>query len=197
MDKDDIDIIERAAVYQGYTRLDRYRLRHRLFDGGWSKEISRELLARGNAVCVLPYDPARDAVVLIEQFRIGAFAAGLPPWQTEIVAGVVEPGESDEDVARREIVEECGCAAIELHPVCRGLSSSGIMSEIATVFCATVDASAATGTHGLTEEHEDIRATVMPFDTAFAMIENGGIQHCQGIIALQWLALNRARLRAA
>ncbi|MEX2453836.1 MAG: NUDIX domain-containing protein [Rhodospirillaceae bacterium] len=196
MNEDDVDTIGRAAGYEGYSRLYEYRLRHRLFDGGWSKEISRELLERGNAVCVLPYDPLRDEVVLIEQFRIGAYAAGLPPWQREIVAGVVEDGESDEDVARREIVEECGCAARELHFVARCLSSSGIMSEVATVYCATVDSSGVQGSHGLTDEHEDIRATAWPFEDAYRLVLDGAFQHAQGIIALQWLAANRDRLRS-
>ena len=195
MTRDDVKILEKTAGYEGHSTLYRFRMRHRLFNGGWSEEMSRELLERGNAVCVLPYDPVRDEVILVEQFRIGAYAAGLVPWQREVVAGVIEPGETDEDVARREIVEEAGVAARDLHLVCRCLSSSGIQSEVAIVYCAIVDASGAGGTFGLDHEHEDIRAAVLTFDDAFALIASGGFQHAPGVIALQWLAMNRARLR--
>ncbi|MGB0629508.1 MAG: hypothetical protein ACPGRZ_02325 [Alphaproteobacteria bacterium] len=92
MDRSDVEILARDRVYDGYSAVDAYRLRHRKFGGGWTEPLSRELLERGNAVCVLPYDPVRDSAVLIEQFRIGAYGAGLRPWQLEIVAGIVEDG---------------------------------------------------------------------------------------------------------
>src|SRR3546814_11817116 len=101
MDDTDVEIAARDTCYQGYFRIDRYRFRHRLHGGGWSGEITRELFERGHAVAVLPYDPPADAVVLIEQFRIGAFAAGLPCWQTETVAGILDHGENPEVVAAR------------------------------------------------------------------------------------------------
>ena len=196
MQSDDVDILSRTARHEGHLKLYEYRLRHRLFGGGWSPEIRRELVVRQNAVCVLPYDPVRDAVVLIEQFRIAAFAAGLPAWLTEIPAGLVEDGEAPEDVARRELTEEAGVAARELHFICRGLSSSGMLSEVASVYCAIVDAGDAGGIHGLDGENEDIRVSVHAFDAAMGMLADGSFQHCHGIIALQWLAANRDRLRA-
>ena len=102
---ENVEIIDRTLRYKGFFEIVRYRFRHRLFAGGWSGEIEREVLERGHAVAVLPYDPAADAVVLIEQFRIGALAAGFPPWQVEIVAGIIEEGEAIEAVARRETME--------------------------------------------------------------------------------------------
>jgi len=196
MDRNDVEIISTTARYEGYSSLHEYRLRHRRFDGGWTDTVVRELVERGNAVCVLPYDPVRDTVVLIEQFRIGAYVAGVAPWQIETVAGIIDPGESEEDVARRECLEECGCTIAELHFVCRVLSSSGIMSELTAVFCGIVDATAVSGIHGLDHEHEDIRAGAFPFEDAAAMIADGRFQHAHGVIALQWLAANRDRLRA-
>src|SRR5512143_2878914 len=108
MDKSDIEIVERRIGYRGYFRLDVYRLRHRLHEGGWSDVISREVLERGHAAAALLYDPARDAVVMIEQFRVGALAAGRAPWLCELVAGIIETGETPIDVARREALEEAG-----------------------------------------------------------------------------------------
>ena len=89
---DDIEIREKIAAYQGYFRIDRYRLRHRLHAGGWSAEMTREVFERCHAAAVLPYDPIRDEVVLIEQFRVGAYAAGWSPWLTEVIAGIIDPG---------------------------------------------------------------------------------------------------------
>lgn len=190
---DGVEIVERKPVHDGYTRVCEYRLRHRLYDGGWSNEIKRELVERGNAVAVLPYDPRRDEVVLVEQFRIGAYAAGLPPWQREIVAGVVEDAESEDGVARRETREECGCEVRKLHLVSRVLSSSGILSEIVTIYCGIVDASEAGTACGLADE--DIRVTTLASEDALRLIDSDSFQYAPGVIALQWLAANRARLR--
>ena len=117
MNENDVEILDKETAFQGYFRIDRYRLRHRLFAGGWSEAITREVFERGHVVGVLPYDPIEDRVVLIEQFRIGAYAAGFSPWLIEIVAGVIEAGEEPEEVARRETLEETGCSVTELMPV--------------------------------------------------------------------------------
>lgn len=196
MNENDVDIIERDCVYDGYMQLYTYRLRHRLFSGEWSREIKRELLERGDAVCVLPYDPVRDEVILVEQFRVAAHAAGLSSWHPEIVAGVIEVGETADDVARREAREEAGCEIKALHKICRAMSSSGVLTETATIYCAIVDTSDAGGIHGLPEEGEDIKVLVYPFEKALGMIEDGSFTYVQGIVALQWLAANRDRLRA-
>ena len=191
MNQNDVEIIDRKICYEGFFRIESYELRHRLFRGTWSDTITRELFERGNAAAVLPYDPYRDEVVLIEQFRIGALVAGLNPWLWEIVAGVIEADESAEEVARREAAEESGCLITDLIPVCQYLVSPGGTSEQITVFCGRVDATKAGGLHGVAEEGEDIRAGAYPFADAMAMITSGDINSASPIIALQWLALNK------
>jgi ADP-ribose pyrophosphatase len=194
--RDDVELIERATVYQGRFRIDRYRLRHRLFAGGWSAEITREVFERGHAVVVLPYDPVRDEVVLVEQFRAGPYAAGDDPWQIEVVAGIIEPGETAEQVARRELAEEANLAPLgPLEPICRCYASPGGSSECFDIFCARVDASGAGGIHGLQHEHEDIRVRVVGFAEAMQALARGRVRSAPPIVALQWLALNRERLR--
>lgn len=195
MKESDVEILEKKAVYRGYFRIDRYRLRHRLFAGGWSPELTREVFERGHVAAVLPYDAASDSVVLIEQFRIGAFAAEFAPWLTEIVAGVIEEGESPEDVARRETLEETGCAIQDLVPVHTYLVSPGGTSESVRLFCARVDARNAGGIHGNRSEHEDIRASAVPFADVMAKLEGGEIANGLALVALQWLAMNREELR--
>ena len=195
MNENDIEILDKETAFQGYFRIDRYRLRHRLFAGGWSEAITREVFERGHVVGVLPYDPIEDRVVLIEQFRIGAYAAEFSPWLIEIVAGVIEAGEEPEEVARRETLEETGCSVTELMPVTTYLVGPGGASETVKLFCGRVDARGAGGIHGKKEEHEDIRVFSAPFTEAMARLEGGEIKNALSIIALQWLALNHDQLR--
>ena len=197
MSKNEIEILDKTCVFDGYFRIDRYRLRHTLHQGGMSREIVREVFERGNAVGILPFDPDRDEVVMIEQFRIGAYAAGADPWLTEIVAGIIEQGESAEQVARREIAEETGLKVGDLWPMVRYLSSPGGASERVELFLGRVDARGAGGVHGLEFEEEDIRVFPLPYADAAAMVEEGKIGNAMTLIALQWLMLHRHEVMRA
>lgn len=199
----DVEIIDKTTPFEGHFRIDRYRIRHKLFEGGWSGEMTREVFERGHAVAVIPYDPDLDRVVLIEQFRIGTFAAlasrwfedDASPWLIECVAGIIEQGEDPEDVARREVVEETGCAVTDILPLYHYMSSPGGTSESVFLFCGRVDARAAGGIHGISEEGENIRVFVVPPDEAFAMLDRGRVANAMTIIALQWLRINHEQLR--
>jgi ADP-ribose pyrophosphatase len=192
----DVEVVKRETAFQGYFRIDRYRLRHRLFGGGWSTEISRELFERGHAVAVLPYDPRRDEVVLVRQFRVGPFAAGGEPWQIEIPAGIIDSGEAPEEVAGRELHEEAGLRLLgPLEHLMRCFVSPGGTSEYFELFAGPVDASAAGGVHGLESEGEDIQVLVWPFERAMESITRGIVTTAPAVIALQWLALNREAVR--
>ncbi len=188
-------ILDKRVCHDGFFRLERYRLRHELFAGGWSGELVRELLERGHAVAVLLYDPGREQVVMVEQFRIGAMASGEHAWMLEVVAGIVEADEDPQEVARRESREEAGCTVEALIPISRFIPSSGGCSEHVTLYCGRVDAAKADGVHGLAHEGEDIRVRVMPVAEALALLEDGTVLSAMTLIALQWLALNRSRLR--
>ena len=189
------EILEETIVYRGFFNLLRIRLRHSLFRGGWSRVLTRELFQRGDCVAVLPYDPVRDEVVLIEQFRVGALKHDDPKWMLEIVAGAIEPGESAEAVAHRELEEECGCKAMTMTRISEFYTSPGGSSEKITLFWARVDAGEAGGIHGLEAEDEDILVHVFPFHEAYGKVENGEINSAIPIVALQWLALHRDSLR--
>jgi ADP-ribose pyrophosphatase len=190
-----IEIFEKTICYQGFFRMDRYRLRHRLFNGAWSRPLVREVFERGHAAAVLPYDPMHDQVVLVEQFRIGALEAADDPWLLEIVAGMIDPGETPEGVVQREAVEESGCIIQEVVPIYEYLVSPGGTSERLTLFCGKVDASRVGGIHGAADEDEDIRVVVLSAADAFAQLQAGRIKAAAPIIALQWLMLNREQLR--
>ncbi len=190
----DYRIIEKTIAYDGFFRMETYRLQHQLFAGGWSGEIRRECLERGHAVAVLPYDPERDQLVLLEQFRIGALGAHAGPWLFEFVAGVIGEGETEEEVARREAEEEAGSRLLELAPICKYFVSPGGTSETVSLYCARVDSSGLGGIHGLPDEHEDIRVLVLPRTEVLDMLHDGRINSGSPIIALQWLELNRQSL---
>ena len=194
-DVQDVDIREHHICYQGFFQMQKYQLRHRLFAGGWSQVMSRELFERGHAVVVLPYDPLRDELVLLEQFRIGALNAPGGPWLLEFVAGMFKEGEDAMAVARREAVEETGCEVRELEYVSEYLVSPGGTSERITIYCGRVDASQADGIHGLDEEHEDIRVVTVSYAQACGLLQRGRINSAAPIIAMQWLQLHRERLR--
>ncbi len=144
---------------------------------------------------MLPYDPARGKVVLIEQFRAGAIHGDGPPWLIECVAGVIEQGENEEQVALRECVEEAGCEITRLEPISRYAVSPGGTTEHCSLFCGIVDSDGVGGIHGLAHENEDIRVLVVDSEEAYAGLRDGRIRSSATIIALQWLELNEARLR--
>ncbi len=190
-----VDLLEKQTVFDGYFQILRYRLKFSLHQGGMSEAIDREVFERGQVAAVLPVDPERDQLVLIEQFRIGPYAVGWDPWLLEGVAGIIEQGESAEDVAIRETREEAGCEVMELVPIMRYLSSPGACTETVALFCGRIDAGGAGGVHGLDEEHEDIKVVVYGVDEALDMLKAGKIVNGKTIIALQWLALNYPQLK--
>jgi ADP-ribose pyrophosphatase len=194
---DDVQIFSREQCFSGFYSLERLRLRHRLFRGGMGKEIERELFVRHDAVCVLPYDPVRDEVVLIEQFRVGALGKTDNPWLIEMVAGLIDKDEQPEEVARREALEEAGLELGELWPVSTYFPSPGGSNEQVHLFIGRCDSSGAGGVFGLEEEGEDIRADVWTLDEALAGVRDGRIDNAASIIALLWLALNRDEIRGA
>ncbi|MBB3142540.1 NUDIX domain-containing protein [Halomonas organivorans] len=195
-DAGDVELTERRCLHQGFFRLDELHLRHRLFEGGWSAPMVREVHHRHDAVGVLLYDVERDAVALVEQFRPGALADPDSPWKLEIVAGLVEHGESLAEVARREAEEEAGCTVGELIELHTYYPSPGACDERVTLFCGLVDSRGLGGIHGLDEEHEDIRVHVLSFARAWELLMAGRLDNAMCLIAFHWLAAERASLRA-
>lgn len=194
---DDVQILRREQCFSGFYRLERLHLRHRQFNGAMGAELSRELFVRHDAVCVLPYDPCLDRVVLIEQFRVGALGKASNPWLIELVAGLIDTDEQPEEVARREAIEEAGLELGELWPVTRYFPSPGGSDEQVHLFVGRCDSQNAEGIFGLAEEGEDIRVHVWTLQQALQAVRDGCIDNAASIIALQWLALNRDDVRGA
>jgi ADP-ribose pyrophosphatase len=187
-------VLEQTVAFESFFKVIRYRLRHEQFAGGMGGELGREVLERGHAVAVLPFDPMRDQVVLIEQFRIGALGVVADPWLVEPVAGIIEPGEPAPEVARREALEEAGLELLDLVPACSYFASPGGSTETCQVFIGRVDAASAGGIFGLAHEGEDIKVHVVPLEEALKWLGDGRVHAATTIVALQWLALHRAEL---
>lgn len=190
---DDIEVISQESVFNGFFKLVKYTFRHKLFAGGWSKPVQRELLERGHAVAVLAYDPHQDELVMVEQIRVGALTHAQP-WQFELIAGMIDEGQTAIDAAKRESQEEAGIELLNLHQISKFYPSSGGCSEQIQIFVAQVDSSQAKGIHGLAGEHEDILVHRIKRSDAMMMLEDGRIENAATIIGLQWLALNHQKL---
>lgn len=192
----DVEILNTETGFARHLQVDVVRFRHRLFAGGWSDERVFDVVRRGAAVSVLLYDPDRDSVVLVEQFRLPALYAGRSPWQLEAVAGLVDTDETPEEVARRETLEEANLAPLgPLVPIQRMLPASGSYDEVIWLFCGRVDSRNAAGLFGLAAEHEDIRVVVKTLAEAEAMLDAGEIESSHTLISLHWLLRHRDRLR--
>ncbi|MCJ2378027.1 ADP-ribose diphosphatase [Vibrio sp. ZSDZ34] len=191
---EDVNVLSKETVFKGFFQMVKYRFEHRLFKGGWSRPVDREMLERGHAAALLPYDPQSDDVVLIEQIRVGALEHAQP-WQIEIVAGIVDKEESVEQLVRREAMEEAGVEVGQIAPITSYYPSAGGCSEKIDVFVGSVDATTAAGIHGLSSENEDIRVMVVSREQAYQMVLDGKIENGASIIALQWLQLNYLTLK--
>lgn len=191
----DVRVLERQTAWSGHFAVSRLTLQHRRFAGGWSEPLVREIFERGDAVGVLPYDPVSDSLVMIEQFRPGAMRGDDSPWMLELIAGVVEAGESDADVVHREAREEAGCELAELVPVATVLPSAGACTEQVRLFCGRVSSAAIGGIHGLQEEGEDILVHSVSRPEALQMLADNRIPNGHTLIALQWLYIHGESLR--
>jgi len=191
----DCRVLSRSTLWQGYFRLDAITLQHRRFAGDDSEPVQRLLFERGDAVAVLPWDPETDQLLLVEQLRAGALRPGQSPWLLELIAGVVEPGEDDVGVVRREAAEEAGAELGELVPIACYYPSPGACSEQLRVFCARLLTARDGQLGGLASEAEDIRVHLVSRESALAALQDGWVTSSHTVIALQWLALHGASLR--
>ena len=189
-----IEVDQRETLFDSFLRVDRLKLRHSLFAGGWSELMTRELILRPCAVGVLLFDPAQQQVVLVRQIRVGMLDEGQDPWLLELVAGMVESGEEPIEVAARESLEEANTKPQDLLQICEYYNSPGISNERITLFCGRVDATQAGGIFGLDAEHEDIEVVMLSLADALAKVASGEINNAMSIIALQWLQLNQPML---
>ncbi|GLR72615.1 ADP-ribose diphosphatase [Agaribacter marinus] len=192
--KDDVEVIKKESLHDGYFNTNKYYIKHRKYDGGWTEVFTREVFERGHAVAVLLYDPTTEEFVLIEQFRFPAMETAKTPWLIEVVAGIIDEGETHENVCHREAQEEAGVVIEKLTKACEFLMSPGGSTERLYAYVGKVDSTKADGIHGLDEETEDIKVLRVPELHARDWLDSGKIDNSTAIILLQWFFLNKAKL---
>ncbi|MEZ7858872.1 MAG: ADP-ribose pyrophosphatase [Porticoccaceae bacterium] len=192
--QEDYRVESKETLFQGFFRITRTVVTHRLFGGGWSAPLKRELFQRGDAVGVLLYDPNNHLIGLVEQFRIGAQRDRFGPWQYEVVAGMIDAGQTASEVALRECHEEAGLAVQELVPICDYLVSAGGTDEKMHLYCGLVDLQDRAGIFGLDTEGEDILLQVWTYDEVMQAQSEGLLNSAAVTIALLWLQLNSQKV---
>ena len=192
--QEDYRVESKETLFQGFFRITRTVVTHRLFGGGWSAPLKRELFQRGDAVGILLYDPNNRLIGLVEQFRIGAQRDRFGPWQYEVVAGMIDAGQTASEVALKECHEEAGLAVQELVPICDYLVSAGGTDEKMHLYCGLVDLRDRAGIFGLDTEGEDILLQVWTYDEVMQAQSEGLLNSAAVTIALLWLQLNSQKV---
>jgi ADP-ribose pyrophosphatase len=192
----DVSVKPVKNLYKGFFQVDLYQFEHALFAGGKSELISREILERGDAIAVLPYDPISDTVLLIEQIRIGAIKSKHSPWLLECIAGMTDGSDDYESVVKKEAYEEAGLNLTELEFMLSYLSSPGGTTERLHLYLARADLSdVESGVYGLETEGEDIKTHVLSVDDVLTRLNNGEMDNAATVICMQWLALNHEKMK--
>jgi nudix-type nucleoside diphosphatase (YffH/AdpP family) len=192
-----VEISERRRLYANYFALDEYDLQHTRFSADMSAQVTRAVFMAADAALVLPYDPKRDVVLVVEQFRVGPLGRGDPTtWQYEPIAGRLEAGETPQQAARREAIEEANLHLGDLLPVAEVYSSPGTSSEFHYIFVGLADLEEnVAGLGGEDGEHEDIRSHILSFDALMEMCDNLEAANAPLALVAYWLARHRDRIR--
>jgi ADP-ribose pyrophosphatase len=189
-------IISRTLEYKGWHRLETIVAQPRsLKHGGWAEELSREVMTGGKIACVLLYIPETDEVLLNEQFRMGALIAGAEdPFLFECAAGFTDEGETVEEAARREALEETGCEVLDLKRIGTYYTSPGCLAEEFHIFIGRIE-KAEGGIFGMEHEGEEIKTHLLTSKQAIRMLDENHIRNAVSTIALHWFARNREKIR--
>jgi len=183
-----VKVKEDRRILDDYFKVDRAVLQHEKFDGTMSEEIVRLNFDRGEASAALIYNPQKDTIILVKQFRYPLYTREKKnAWTLEIVAGMIEENDSPEETIQREILEETGYKPGNLKSLFGFYPSPGGSNEIIYLFYSEVNESdrIAPG-GGATGEDENIEVVELARQQVFELLENGAIVDAKTIIALQW-----------
>lgn len=185
-------------IHDGFFNTEESNLTHKRFDGALQGPVKRSVYRVADAVTVLPYDPVRDRILLVEQFRMGPYANGdAAPWMLEPIAGLLDAGESAESTARREAREEANLTLGQLHFVGRYYPTPGGVAQVLYSYLGIADLpDSAAGLGGHVDEGEDILSHLVPFDLACRMLAEGDMANAPLILTMQYLMMHRDRLRS-
>ncbi|MFC3167654.1 NUDIX domain-containing protein [Paracoccus fontiphilus] len=194
----DVQIVGQEEAYSGFFAVKVSQLRHRTHDGGMTPTVRREVLASGDAVVLLPWDPVRDRVLLIEQFRTAPLLRHDPqPWLLETVAGRIDAGETVEEAARREAREEANLSVTRMFPAIHHYPSPGVLGEYLYLYVGIADLpDGVEGVHGLESEAEDIRGHLVDRADLTRMAMEGQLTNGPLAMIALWLDRRHEAIRA-
>ncbi len=188
--KSKFKIIDKKNLYDGFFKMNEVTLKYRKYDGNWSNNIKRELFGGAQVAAVLPYDPVSKEIILIQQFRPGTISKDIDHYLDEIVAGIIDEGESPEIAAKRECLEETGCEVKKLIPIQGYFPAPGSSESFYHLFLGEVKSFKGSKIQGLENENEDIFVKCFKINEVRKKMKDGKILNGLTLIALQWFFLN-------
>ena len=188
--KSNFKILSNKNIYSGFFKMNEVSLKYKKYDGNWSNVIKRELFGGAQVSCVLPYDPIKNEIVLIQQFRPGTISYDQNNYLDEIVAGIIDEGEDPETAARRECYEETGCEVKKLIPIQGYFPAPGSSQSFYHLFLAEIESFEGERIKGLKSENEDILVKSYNIKEVKKKLQNGSFLNGLSLIALQWFFLN-------
>jgi len=183
-------IFKKINLFDGFFKMNEVTLNYKKFDGTWSNKIKRELFGGAQVSAVLPYDPKKKEIVLIKQFRPGTISKNVNNYLDEIVAGIIDSGESPKEAAIRECLEETGCSIKKITPMLEYFPAPGSSESFYYLFLGEVDAPNETRIKGIETENEDIFVKSYKFNEVKNKLNNREFLNGLTILALQWFFLN-------
>ena len=183
-------IINKKNIHSGFFKMNEVTLKYKKYNGSWSNEIKRELFGGAQVSAVLPYDPKKNEIVLIQQFRPGTISKNYNNYLYEIVAGIIDDGESPETAAKRECLEETGCKVKKLTPIQGYFPAPGSSESFYNLYLAEIETFKGERIMGLENENEDIFVKSYKISDVKEKLEAGKIINGLTLIALQWFFLN-------
>ena len=182
-------IINKKNLYSGFFSLNKYEFIHEKHNGEWTSAVEREIFSGAHVSTLLPYDPIKKEIILIQQFRAGALSRYDENYLLEIVAGIVDEGENPEQTAIRECFEETGCEVKQIHPVQSYFPAPGSSESYYHLYLGEIQAFDGERIKGLEKENEDILVKSFKIDEVRQMLKEKKIMNGLTLIALQWFFL--------
>ena len=182
-------IINKKNLYSGFFSLNKYEFIHEKHNGEWTSTVEREVFSGAHVSSLLPYDPIKKEIILIQQFRAGALSRYDENYLLEIVAGIVDEGENPEQTAIRECFEETGCEVKKIHPIQSYFPAPGSSESYYHLYLGEIQAFDGERIKGLEKENEDILVKSFNIDEVRQMLKEKKIMNGLTLVALQWFFL--------
>jgi nudix-type nucleoside diphosphatase (YffH/AdpP family) len=188
-------IVARRPVFKGWSTFDVVTVEATDAEG-MAYRIDRELIDHGEASAVLIVERQRSVAILVRQWRAGLIAAGVDPFLLEVCAGLIDPGETPEQAAKREAEEETGVKIGSMRKIGVVAPSAGTLTERIHLFIAEVSSARVADTWAGHDDGEHIEVVELPLAELFEMVRRGEIVDAKTLILVQHAMLETAGARS-